>query len=191
MAFLTTFLPSPVTWARESYKLSCWCCSNQEVVVDDKCLFCRIKVSPSFLKQFTVFGKKFKTVWGRATLPQIINQPEAMTCACMPLAKKVKEAEPYTPKYMFFLPLLLYVETKVLRFMHTQYSAKVCINEHISFAKIIHESERCGLSKCWWMIFAQVGLVPVMQFHHSTQCQKCCKVWGNVPLAYWPQERVH
>lgn len=106
------------------------------------------KSFPFFFKTIYCIRKKIITVWGRATLPLIINQPEAMPCACMPLAKKVKEAEPYTPKYMFFLPLLLYVETKVLRFMHTQYSAKVCINEYISFAKIIHESERCGISKC-------------------------------------------
>lgn len=53
MAFLTTFLPSPVTWASESYKSSCWCCSNRKAVVDGK----RRKGSPQFIKQSNIFEK--------------------------------------------------------------------------------------------------------------------------------------
>lgn len=85
MAFLTTFLPSPVTWASEGYKSSCWCCSNRNCCcgrpTDER--------FPSFIKQSKIFLKKVPT-YRAPTWTSTLDHLEHLPCGCTSSNKKVR-----------------------------------------------------------------------------------------------------
>jgi hypothetical protein len=72
-------------------------------------------------------------------------------------------------------------------------------NEHFSFAKIIHATDRCGISRSWLnrMIITKVHLVLGTIKGHSKMCSfviqhNATKFWGRVQLTFWLQEfHVH
>jgi hypothetical protein len=70
----------------------------------------------------------------------------------------------------------------------------ILVSEHFSFAKIIHPSDRCGISRSWLnsMIITQLVLGTIKghtkMCSFVTQRHRCLKLWGSVQLTCWLQE---
>ncbi len=88
---------------------------------------------------------------------------------------------PYKCKKLYtfcFCPHFSWAEIKDLRlYVHKRsislkYWPQICLNEHFSFAEIIHPPHRCSISRCWFdsMIIAQVCLRLATIKDHSKMC---------------------